>query len=88
MGRVQRAGDVVGLDMLLPNNRHKSSYRALTFVSCYLLHEDDLDKILDNGDFPQVPVTALGAVPVLRGGWMENKGGESVTVTVSRRQAV
>ena len=50
---VYKSGDHIGLDALLPDNRRETAARTLTFVVSYMLSQEHLYSVLENGDFPQ-----------------------------------
>ena len=50
---VYKSGDHIGLDALLPDNRRETAARSLTFVVSYMLSQEHLYSVLENGDFPQ-----------------------------------
>lgn len=52
-GKVITAGKFFGEDMVMEDNRRLYDARALTFLDVYQLSQDDLNEILENGDFPE-----------------------------------
>lgn len=60
-GRVLRTGSCVGKDMITCAGRRFDMATALTFADMQTLHKDDLEQVLDLGDFPQTEEKILRA---------------------------
>merc|ERR1711991_178724 len=52
-GRVMTSGRYFGEDMIMDGPRRHASVRALTYLDVYILMKEDLDEILESGDYPE-----------------------------------